>query len=438
MSYQEALSHLDALGVDAMKKLAPSTHRIETLCDLLNNPERSVPAIHITGTNGKSSTARIAGSLLTATGLSVGTYTSPHLQSVRERISVNGEPIDEETFGEVFDHVKPYVEVVESKLGERVSYFELMTAMFFLWAAETPVDAIVVEVGMGGRWDATNVLPASVPVITNIALDHTSMLGSTTAEIAAEKVGIVKSDSVLVTAERAPDILEIFRANAPAVSVLDKDFGVLENRVAFGGRYLSLRSTDRSYEGLFLPLHGAHQGVNAATALEAVTRFLPPKSLGAEVVIDGFAATTARGRLESVHIQDSTVPVVMDVAHNPAGMSAMVTALIEAFAFERVVFVVGILGDKDHVGVASELARVDGHVIATEARNARSVPAADLAETAAGFGLETEIAPRVPDALKRAREIAGETDLICITGSHYVVGEARDVLLPSDAEKTKT
>jgi dihydrofolate synthase/folylpolyglutamate synthase len=438
VGYEEATSYLDALGIDAMKKLAPSTARIEALCDLLNNPQHNVPAIHITGTNGKTSTARIATALLCSAGLSVGTYTSPHLQTVRERIAHNGEPISPAVFGDVFDHVKPYVEVVEARMGERISYFELLTAMFYLWAAETPVDAIVVEVGMGGRWDATNVLATSVPVITNVDLDHTSMLGATAQEIAAEKVGIVKPGSVLVTAERVPDVLAVMGAQAPQMSVIARDFDVLDNRIAFGGRYLSLRSSMATYEGLFLPLHGAHQGVNAATALEAVTRFIPAQPLAHEVVQEGLATTTARGRLESSHFDGSAVPVVMDVAHNPAGMSAMITSLIEAFAYERAVFVLGILRDKDHVGILSEIARVGGTVIATEARNARSVPAAELAEAARAFDMDAETVTEVDEAIDRAREIAGEADLICITGSNYVVGEARDVLLPSDKEKPNT
>lgn len=436
MSYQDALVHLDALGIDAMKRLAPSTHRIEALCDLLNNPERAVPAIHITGTNGKSSTARIVSGLLSAAELSVGTYSSPHLQSVRERIAHNGTPIPEAEFGDVFDHIKPYVDTVEASLSDRISYFELLTAMFFLWAAERPVDAMVVEVGLGGRWDATNVLPSSVPVITNIALDHTAMLGGTTAEIAAEKVGIVKPGAVLVTAERAPDVLAVMAEKAGEMSVLDRDFGVLENRVAFGGRFLSLRSSSRGYDGLFLPMHGAHQGVNAATAVEAVTRFLPPGSLGHEVVLDGLAQVHARGRIESTHLEGSTLPIVLDVAHNPAGMSAMITSLVEAFAFEKAFFVVGVLEDKDRTGILSEIARIGGTVIATEARNARSVPAPELAELANGFGMQAEIMPDVKDAIRRAAEMATDADLVCVTGSHYVVGEARDLLLPSDSEKT--
>lgn len=437
MSYEAATAYLDALGVDAMKKLAPSTARIEALCDLLNNPERVVPAIHITGTNGKTSTARIASAMLTAAGLSAGTYTSPHLQTVRERITLAGEPISEAAFGDLFEHIHPYVVAVEARLDERISYFELLTAMFFLWAAETPVDAIVVEVGLGGRWDATNILPASVPVLTNVDLDHTAMLGATAVEIAAEKVGIVKPGAALVTAERVPGVLAVLAEQAPEMAVIGRDFDVLENRIAFGGRYLSLRSSASTYEGLFLPLHGAHQGVNAGTALEAVTRFIPARTLDHDVVMEGLDSVRAPGRLESTHVDGSTVPIVLDVAHNPAGMSAMITSLIEAFAFERAIFVVGVLRDKDHVGIMAEIARIGGTVVATEARNARSVPASELSDTARRFEMESESIQNVTDAIDRANELATAADLICITGSHYVVGEARDVLLPSGT-KTPT
>lgn len=434
MSYREATAYLDALGIDAMKKLAPSRGRIEALLELMNNPQHNVPAIHITGTNGKTSTARIATSLLTAAGLSVGTYTSPHLQTVRERITLGGEPISEAAFGELFDHVHPYVAAVEARLDEPISYFELLTAMFFLWAAETPVDAMVVEVGLGGRWDATNVMPASVPVVTNVDLDHTAMLGTNTLEIAAEKAGIVTPGSVLVTAERVPGVLAVLAQSAPEMATIGKDFDVEDNRIAFGGRGLVLRSSTTTYEGLFLPLHGAHQGVNAATALEAVTRFIPARALAHDVVLEGLAAVTAHGRLESTHVDSSTVPIVLDVAHNPAGMSAMVSSLVEAFAFERAVFVVGVLRDKDHVGIMSEIARIGGTVIATQARDARSVPANELADAARGFGMEAEAIDAVPEAIDRARGFVTDADLICITGSHYTVGEARDVLLPSESE----
>ncbi|MGH2756842.1 MAG: bifunctional folylpolyglutamate synthase/dihydrofolate synthase [Actinomycetota bacterium] len=434
MGYEEAVAHLDDLGIDAMKRLRPNTTRIEALCDILNHPEGEVPAIHVTGTNGKTSTARIASSLLTAAGLSVGTYTSPHLESVRERLTLAGEPISEHAFGELFDHVMPYVRHVEDRLGERITYFELLTAMFFLWAAETPVDAVVVEVGLGGRWDATNVLPSSVPVLTQVALDHTGNLGADRPTIAREKAGIVKPGGGVVTAERTPEVLDVIAGEASKVGgqviAIGRDFDVAENRVAFGGRYLSLRTSTTSYEGLFLPLHGAHQGINAATALEAVTRFIPARTLDQAVVAVGLSQVEVPGRLETIRSDDATVPIILDVAHNPDGMSALVTSLLEAFAFDRVVFVVGILGDKDHRGMIAEMARVPARLILTQPRSVRSTSIDDLRASAKDLGLETEEIDDVADAVKHALADVAEGDLVCVTGSHYVVGEARPVLLP--------
>ncbi|HEV3472190.1 MAG TPA: folylpolyglutamate synthase/dihydrofolate synthase family protein, partial [Actinomycetota bacterium] len=415
----------------------PSTHRIESLLDLLNHPEHQVPAIHITGTNGKTSTARIATAILASAGLSVGTYTSPHLVSLRERIALSGEPITPDAFADVFDHVKPYLDVVEKDLGERISYFELLTAMFFLWASETPVDALVVEVGLGGRWDATNVLESSVPVITHVALDHTAHLGADRVTIAKEKAGIIKPGSIVVTAERSPEVLAVIEAAVTSaqgqIARIGREFDLLENRVAFGGRYLSLDGSGGTYEGLFLPLHGAHKGVNAALALEAVIRLIPAQKLDQAVVAEGLAATTAPGRLETVRSDDTSVPIVLDVAHNPDGMSAMITSLVEAFAFDRVVFVVGILADKDHKGMLSEMARVPCTLMVTSPKSVRSAPLNELQATSEQLGLECELIDDVADAVKHAMATARERDLICITGSHYVVGEARALLLPSEA-----
>lgn len=433
--FVEASAYLESLGVDAMKKLGPSTHRIEVLCELLNHPEREVPAIHITGTNGKTSTARIASSLLTGTELKVGTYTSPHLQTIRERIALGGEPISENEFGDLFDHLWPYVELAESKLDERLSYFEVLTGMFFLWAAES-VDVAVVEVGMGGRWDATNVLPSSVAVVTNVSLDHTAMLGTDRATIAREKAGIVKG-GVVVTAERSGEIIAIVKDAADGagarLSKLGGDFDVLDNRVALGGRYLSVQTSTDSYEGLFLPLHGAHQGVNAATALEAVTGLLPARPLSHEIVVQGMAQVTAPGRLEPVRTDATGVPVILDVAHNPDGMSALMSSLLEAFAFERVIFVFGVLADKDYKGMLAEMARVPCTVVIAKPASGRAVSVDGIAAAAAEIGLESSSFGRVADAMESAMVAAREGDLVCVTGSHYVVGEARDVLLPSAA-----
>lgn len=432
MSFEKASAHLDALGVDAMKSMSPAMHRIEALCQALNNPERDVPAIHVAGTNGKTSTARIASSLLAAAGLAVGTYTSPHLQTVRERISLNGEPISKEDFGDSFEHLRPYLEVVERDLGEKLSYFEVLTAMFFLWAAETPVDAIVVEVGLGGRWDATNVLPSSVGVLTNVGLDHTALLGGDRVTIAKEKVGIVKPASPLVTGERSPDILSVVHDEADAqqaeVVALGRDFSLTENTVAVGGRYVSIVTTSGNYEDLYLPLHGHHQGVNSAVALQAVTKFTA-EPFSAELVTEGFVKVEVPGRLETIRVEDREATVILDVAHNPDGMSALVTSLIEAFAFDRVVFVVGILADKDHKGMLSEITRVPAYLIATEARSVRSVGADELKRSAEEVGLECVVQPEVAAAVEAGLRAAAPGDLLCITGSHYVVGEARTTLL---------
>ena len=427
MSFEEAQAYLDSLGIDAMKSLAPSLDRIEALCDALDHPERSVDAIHITGTNGKTSTARIAASLLGALDLKVGAYTSPHLQTVRERISLNSEPISEDVFADAFEHLMPFVEVTEAKLGERLSYFEVLTGLFFLWASET-CDVVVVEVGLGGRWDATNVMDAPVAVITNIGLDHTQMLGTTRAHIAGEKAGIVKLGSRVVTGERDPEMLDILGSGPEAeLLVLDKDFSIETNDLALGGRYLSVRTTDRLYEDLFLPLHGSHQGTNAALALQGVTSFLPEGSLSPDTIASGMRAVTAPGRLEVIRGER----VVLDVAHNPDGVSALVRALREEFPFEHLVCVVGILADKDYVAMLRELARVPCKIVFTEPRFARSRPVADLLSAATELGLDATAIESVPEAVDAALAGAASDDLVCVTGSHYVVGEARAHLLGS-------
>lgn len=435
MPFSEARAHLDALGIDAMKSMAPSLHRMQALMDALDHPELKVPAIHITGTNGKTSVAKIASSLLGASGLKVGTYTSPHLVSMTERVALNGVSISNEEFGDAFDHLATYLEVVEGRLGERLTYFEVMTALFFLWAADTPVDVAVIEVGLGGRWDATNVVEAPVAVITNIGLDHTSLLGDRPST-AAEKSGIIKRDASVVTAELDPAMLEIIGGNASrcdaTMITFGRDFSLGDNKVAFGGRYLSVETRDRTYGGLFLPLHGAHQAVNAATALQAVDAFLPEGSLSDEVVAEGFGAVVARGRLETVRTgREDGIPVVLDVAHNPDGLAALVKALAEAFAFERVVFVVGILSDKDHAGMIAELTRLPSAVIFTQPAFARSESPEKLQQIANELGCPSALEPDVAKAVDAAFAEAAPRDLICVTGSHYVVGEARSHLLPS-------
>ena len=434
MGYPEAESYLYGLGVDAMKGMKPSLDRIEALCEVLDHPERSVPAIHVTGTNGKTSTARLASSLLSATGLSVGTYTSPHLESMNERIARDGQPISKDAFGEVFDHILPFVRLVEEQLGEQLSFFEILTGMFFLWSAEASIDAAVIEVGLGGTWDATNVVEAPVAVVTNIGFDHTALLGKEKSSIAREKAGIVKRDATLVSAERDPAVIAFIEGQiadlGASTSFIDREWHLLENKVAVGGRYISVKSSATAYEGLFVPLHGAHQGVNAATAVEAVTRFLPAQQLDEEVILEGLGNAAVPGRVETLRYPNRA-PLVLDVAHNPDGVSALVASLVEAFAIERVHFVFGVLADKDFHGMLKELTRVPSLVYATAPKGVTAVPAAELAEAAGMHGLEAVTVEDAFAASQRAIATATAGELVCVTGSHYVVGEVRRRLLDS-------
>lgn len=444
MSWERANSLFMSLGVDAMKSQRPTMHRIETLLNALDNPEQQIPAVHITGTNGKTSTARITASILSATGLAVGSYTSPHLEHICERIALNGEPISEETFGDTFEHIRPYLELVESRLDEKLSYFELATAMFFLWAAEAPVDAAVIEVGLGGQWDATNVVKAPVSVVTNVGLDHTGLLGNVPTVIAKEKAGIIKRDGAAVTGERLPDVLSILDEAAGEVGspllALGRDFHLTDNNIALGGRYLSVqtaggalglggeREAGEEYSDLYLPLHGRHQGVNAAVALQAATLFLPAQSLSSEVVAEGFAATPGAGRLEVIKKAEAEASIVLDVAHNPGAMSVLVSSLAETFPFEQVCFVLGVLADKDLDGMVLEMARLNGSIVATQADSARSRPPEDIRLAAESSGLDCIVIGDLAAALAYARGATSVGDLICVTGSHYVVGEARALL----------
>lgn len=434
MSFPEAVAYLNSLGIDAMKSMPPSLHRIEALCEALNHPEAGVPAIHVTGTNGKTSTARIAAAILDAVNLRVGTYTSPHLQTIRERIARGGVPIPAEEFGELFDHLLPFVRLVEKSLGESLTYFEILTGMFFFWAAEAPLDAMVVEVGLGGRWDATNVVPSKVAVLTNVGLDHTGLLGTDRTTIAREKAGIIKAGAPAVTGERRLDVLAVITGEAESrhtrLDVIGRDFDVGQSSIAVGGRYMSIRTTEGEHNEVFLPLHGAHQCANAAIALQAVLEFLPAGSLGDDVIREGLAGVVVPARLETLRGEgQDDAPIVLDVAHNPDGMSALVTGLVEELAFERAVIVIGILGDKDYRGMLTELTRVPCTIIATNAATVRSVPTDELERTAHDLGLDCSVVDKVSEAVEHALATAGVGEIVCVTGSHYVVGEARTYLL---------
>jgi dihydrofolate synthase/folylpolyglutamate synthase len=417
-------------------RMVPDLDRIVDLLTLLGDPQRAFPAIHITGTNGKTSTARMIDGLLRELALRTGRYTSPHLESVTERICVDTEPLAAERFAEVYDEVAPFAELVDARHSERVTFFELLTAMAFAAFADAPVDAAVVEVGLGGRWDATNVLQAPVAVVTPISLDHVGILGDTIEAIAAEKAGIVHPGATVVSAlqpEAAARVL-LERAGDVGATVRHEglDFGVRSRTVAVGGQLLTLQGLAGVYDEVFLPLYGEHQARNAAYALAAVEAFLGQadrEPLDAELVRAAFAGAASPGRLEVLRRSPT---VLIDGAHNPAGASALTAALQDAFSFDRLVGVVAMLDDKDAAGMLAELEPVLSSVVVTTNGSPRAMPAMELAEIARDVFDEdrVEISERLDDAIDLAVATA-ESDAalggagVIVTGSIVTVGEAR-------------
>ncbi|MBX6357063.1 MAG: bifunctional folylpolyglutamate synthase/dihydrofolate synthase [Micromonosporaceae bacterium] len=422
-------------------RMAFDLGKIEQLLDLLGSPQRAYPAIHLTGTNGKTSTARMIDSLLRAHGLHTGRYTSPHLETVRERISLDGEPVDERRFVQIYREVAPVAGLVDQRSAEPLSYFDLTTAMAFATFADAPVDVAVVEVGLGGEEDATNVLHAGVCVITPIGLDHTEWLGDTLADIAWAKAGIIHKEATVVVAaqdeEAARPILERCAQMGATIAREGSEFGVLRRAVAVGGQLLTLQGLGGVYEEVFVPLHGAHQAQNAAVALAAVEAFLgagTSRALDADVVREGFAGVSSPGRLERVR----TAPtILLDAAHNPHGMAATVAALEEEFAFNRLVAVVAMLADKDVRHVLELLEPVVDALVVTRNSSSRAMPARELAAIATEIFREeaVRVVPSMPDAIEAAVELA-ESDVagelsgvgVLITGSVYTVADARRLL----------
>jgi dihydrofolate synthase/folylpolyglutamate synthase len=415
--------------------------RIEALLDLLGSPQRAYPAIHVTGTNGKTSTARMIDALLRAHGVRTGRYTSPHLDTVRERLTIEDRPVSEERFVQIYDEVAPVAKFLDESSGESLTYFDMTTAMAFAAFADAPVDVAVVEVGLGGADDSTNVLRAGVCVITPIGLDHMEWLGDTVADIALAKAGIVHKGATLICAAQPPEamrpILERCAEVEATIAREGKEFGVLRRELALGGQLLTLQGLSGEYDEVYLPLYGAHQAQNAVVALAAVEVFLgagTDKSLNPETVREGFAAATSPGRLERVR---SSPAILLDAAHNPHGMAATVTALVEEFAFRRLVAVVSVLADKDARGMLELLEPVVDAVVVTRNTSPRAMPAADLASLAAEvFGDErVRVEPAMPDAIDAAVTLA-ESDVdsslggtgVLITGSVITVADARKLL----------
>ncbi|KPC58949.1 bifunctional tetrahydrofolate synthase/dihydrofolate synthase [Streptomyces chattanoogensis] len=422
-------------------KLDPSVQRIMALMDILGSPQRAYPSIHITGTNGKTSTARMIEALLGAFELRTGRYTSPHIQSVTERISLDGAPISAERFIEAYQDIAPYLEMVDAQQEYRLSFFEVLTAMAFATFADAPVDVAVVEVGMGGTWDATNVIDGDVAVITPISLDHTDRLGESPEQIAGEKSGIIKKDATVVLAQQPVDAASVMLKRAVEVDATvareGMEFGVLSREVAVGGQMLTLRGLGGEYPEVFLPLYGAHQAHNAAVALAAVEAFFGvgsdhARTLDIDTIRSAFAAVSSPGRMEVVRRSPT---VVLDAAHNPAGAQAAAEAVTEAFGFSRLVGVVGASDGKDVRGVLEAFEPIFAEVVVTRNSSQRAMDADELAAVAVEvFGAERVVVePRLDDAIEAAITLAEEEGEfagagVLVTGSVITVGEARLLL----------
>jgi dihydrofolate synthase/folylpolyglutamate synthase len=403
---------------------APTTERIERLVSALGDPQRVAPVIHITGTNGKGSTAQMVTRLLSAHGLTVGTYTSPHLERVNERLARNGEPISDDEFAEQIAAVAD----LSVLAGVQPSWFEIVTAAAFRWFADIAVDVMVLEVGLLGRWDATNVADAQVAVVTNVSLDHAEYAGPTLAHIAAEKAGIVKPGSTLVLGETDPMLTTIFRKEDPAITwQRDLDFEVIENQLALGGRLLDLRTPYGAYPEVFLSLYGRHQGDNAVLAATAVESFFE-SSLDGDVLREAFADVTVPGRFEVLGHQPL---VIVDGAHNPAGADAAATVMADDFSpVGDEILVVGFLRGRDPAEMLSAL-RADeaALVVCCTAPSPRGIPGAEVAQAAVSMGCDDVVAV---DEVERACDVAlrraTADDAVLVTGSLYVVGAARPYL----------
>jgi dihydrofolate synthase/folylpolyglutamate synthase len=416
----------------------PTLERIRRWTSAMGEPQADYPVVHVTGTNGKGSTVRMATALLVANGLTVGTYSSPHLERVNERIARDGDPIDDESLTAVLSALRdlePFVlSLPDEPGGDRgvpPTWFELVTAGAYRWFSDMAVEAAVVEVGLGGRHDATNVADGVVAAVTNVSLDHTDLLGPTRGHIAAEKAGIIKPGSVVVLGETDPSLVPVFtseadRVGAEAVWLRDRDFGCVSNRLAHAGRVVDLRTPGGSYDDIFLPLVGAHQGDNAAVALASAEAFFGGP-LSEDTVSAAMASVTVPGRMEVVGRRPL---VVLDGAHNVDGARVAGETLDEDFAgARRIILVMGLLRGREPGellrGVAVERT---AHVVGCPAPSARGQEAGAVVAAAKSLGIEASEAGSVGDALDVALSFAGENDLVLVTGSLYVVGAARTLL----------
>jgi dihydrofolate synthase/folylpolyglutamate synthase len=433
----------DQARIDAIEKsllarwpenrIAPTLERISALVDMLGSPQLTYPTIHIGGTNGKTTTSRMIDSLLFEMGLRTGRFTSPHLESYLERICINGQPIDAKELIFSFNDISPYLDLMDTKFDNPISFFEAITALAFAAFAEHPIDVGVIEVGMGGQWDATNVVDADVSVIMPIGLDHMEYLGNTIAEIASTKAGIIKEQGFVVLAQQEPEAaVELLRRAAEVGADVAREgleYSIDSRAIAVGGQLISITGLRGHYDDIFLPLHGKHQASNAAAALIAVEAFFGEQDLDIDAVRAGFANVTSPGRCEIIH-RDPTI--ILDAAHNPHGAKAIAETIQSEFTFDDVTGIVALMADKDARGILQALEPIMNQIIVTSNSAARSMSVGDLEALATQvFGADRVLAqPTLSDAIDKAikdsvRPLSDETLAILITGSVVTVGEAR-------------
>ena len=414
-------------------RIAPTLERIQALVDALGSPQLSYPTIHIGGTNGKTTTSRMVDSLLFSMGLRTGRFTSPHLETYRERIAINGEPIDPKDLIFTYNDIAAYFDFIDSKFDNPVSFFEAVTALAFAAFAEHPIDIGIIEVGMGGEWDATNVVKADVSIITPIGLDHMEYLGNTLTEIASTKAGIIKEGGFAVLSQQEPEVaVELLRKAAEVGADVAREgveYSVISRAVAIGGQLLTIQGLKGVYDEIFIPLHGKHQASNAAAALVAVEVFFGENELDIDAVREGFAQVKSPGRCEVIH-RDPTI--ILDAAHNPHGSIALHQTLDSEFTFDEIIGVVGVMGDKDARGILVNFEKFMDSIIVTKNSSHRAMDVSDLEKLSIEiFGADRVYsAPNLEAAIEKAlkdsiRPLSDESLGIVVTGSVVTVGEAR-------------
>ncbi|HET6302006.1 folylpolyglutamate synthase/dihydrofolate synthase family protein [Microbacterium sp.] len=411
----------------------PRVERTRRVLELLDDPQKTYRVVHVTGTNGKTSTSRMIESLVRAHGLRTGMFTSPHLERFTERIMIDGEPVSDAAIADAWDEVEPIVDIVDSELAAAgdapLTFFELLTVLAFVACADAPVDVLVLEVGMGGSWDSTNTADGDVAVIAPIDLDHADRLGDTIQEITGVKAGIIKDGASVVSAHQDPAAAAVLREVAArrgaSIAFEGEEFALTDDRLAVGGQLITVRGLAATYEEEYLPLYGRHQGRNAALAIAAVESLIGAGSIAiaGDVLAEGLGQVTSPGRLQLVGADPT---VIVDAAHNPHGARSLVAALREAFDFDEWGVVLGVLSDKDAAGIVAELAPLAAHVFATSPDSERANDADAIADLVEAAGVSVTVHPELADAAEEARRWAAASDrrAVVIAGSVVLAGEA--------------